>query len=110
VRDGAGPVDLDVNYNNITYAVTNGWGNFDLSGTTNSLIMDIRSNGFGSTYDLEVANELTVTSNTAGLLKVNANGANCTFDIESVGDLWYIGVPTTLDISSSNEGEVINKN
>lgn len=109
-RDGAGFVDLDLAYNNITYVVTNGWGNFDLSGTTNTLILDIRNNGFGSTYDLTVGNELTVKSNTAGLLKVNGNGANCVFDLESVGDLWYVGTPINLDITTTSNGEVINKN
>jgi hypothetical protein len=110
VRDGAGLIDLDVDYNNITYIITNGWGNFDISGTTNTLILDVSSNGFGSTYDLEIANELTIKSKTAGILKVNADNANCVFNLESVGDIWYIGNPTTLDIASSGDGEVINKN
>ncbi|GAB5419022.1 MAG: hypothetical protein Crog4KO_32740 [Crocinitomicaceae bacterium] len=109
-RDGAGHVDLDVAYNNITYVVTNGWGNFDLSGSTNTLILDIRSNGFGSTYDLSIGSQLNVTSTTAGLLKVNTDNADCTFDLQSVGDLWYIGTPLNLDVTSSGDGEVINKN
>ncbi len=110
VRDGAGHVDLDLAYNNLTYVVTNGWGNFDLSGTTNTLILDIRSNGFGATYDLAVGSELNVASSTAGLLKINAENADCTFDLQSVGDLWYIGTPSNLDVTTTSEGEVINKN
>jgi len=110
VRDGAGHVDLDVDYNNIMYVITNGWGNFDLSGSTGNLTLEIRSNGFGSAYDLAVSNELTVISTTAGLLKVNANSADCSFDLQSVGDLWYIGTPNTLDITTPGDGEVINKN
>lgn len=110
VRDGAGLVDLDVDYNNVNFTVTNGWGNFDISGNTNNLYMNIRNNGFGTTYDLNVANELNVISNTAGLLKLNTSAADCRVQIQSVGDIWYIGNPNSLDFTALGEGMLINKN
>lgn len=110
VRDGAGLVDLDVAYNNISYTITNGWGNFDLSGTTGTLKMNIRSNGFGSTYNLDVSQQLDVVSNTAGLLKLNTEGADCRVQLQSVGDIWYIGTPNSLDVTTLDKGEWINKN
>ena len=110
IRDGAGLVDLDMAYNNVNVTVTNGWGNFDFSGTTGTLIMNIRSNGFGSTYDLNVSNSMDVISNTAGLLQLNTEGADCNIQLQSTGDVWYIGTPNSLNTSQLGDGELIDKN
>ncbi len=110
IRDGAGLVDLDMDYNNVNLTITNGWGNFDFSGTTETLIMNIRSNGFGSTYDLNVSNSIELISNTAGVLKVNTEGADCDIQLQSTGDVWYIGNPNSLDVSEIGDGTLIDKN
>jgi len=110
IRDGAGLVDLDVDYNNVNMTVTNGWGNFDISGLANSLNLNIRNNGFGTTYGLSVANQVNVISNTAGLLKVNTEGADCQVQIQSVGDVWYIGSPDSMDFTNLGEGQLVDKN
>lgn len=110
IRDGAGLVDLDLQYNNVFLTITNGWGNFDLSGSTGTLIMDVRSNGFGSTYDLNVSNSIDLISKTAGLIKVNADSADCHFQLQSTGDVWYKGLPNALDVTELDKGKVIDKN
>ncbi|XOV67795.1 MAG: GIN domain-containing protein [Fluviicola sp.] len=110
IRDGAGLVDLDLTYNNVNVTITNGWGNFDLSGTTGTLIMNIRNNGFGSTYDLNVTNTLDVISNTAGLLQLNTESADCKIQLQSTGDIWYVGTPNTLDATELGTGQLIDKN
>jgi hypothetical protein len=110
IRDGAGLVDLDLDYNNVNVTVTNGWGNFDLSGSTGTLIMNIRNNGFGSTYNLNVTNSMDIISNTAGLLKLNTQGADCNIQLQSTGDVWYIGTPNTLNASELGDGALIDKN
>lgn len=110
IRDGAGEVDLDVNYNNLDFTVTNGWGNFVLKGNVNKLNLNIWSNGFGDAYGLNVANDLEVVSNTAGLLKVNADGANLKVEISSIGDVWYLGNPTDLLYTKYGAGELLDKN
>jgi hypothetical protein len=110
IRDGAGEVSLNVDCNNLNCVVTNGWGNFDISGTTQNLDLNIRSNGFGSTYNLSVEQQLRVISNTSGLLKVNADGADCMIQMQSVGDIWFIGTPANVSLSDQGEGEWIDKN
>ncbi|PWL24086.1 MAG: hypothetical protein DCO96_14960 [Fluviicola sp. XM-24bin1] len=110
IRDGAGLMDLDLDYNNVSLTITNGWGNFDFSGNTATLTLNIRSNGFGSTYDLNVSNTVDVISNTAGLLKINTEGADCNIQLQSTGDVWYIGNPNSLDASELGSGTLIDKN
>lgn len=110
IRDGAGLLDLDLDYNNVNLTITNGWGNFDFSGTTATLIMNIRNNGFGSTYDLSVSNTIDVVSNTAGLLKINTEGADCTLQLRSTGDMWYVGNPNSLNASQVGTGVLVDKN
>lgn len=110
IRDGAGLVDLDLNYNNVTLTVTNGWGNFDLSGNVGNLTMDIRNNGFGTTYDLNVSNAMDIISNTAGLLQLNTDGADCTIQLQSAGDVWYVGTPNSLNATQLGDGVLIDKN
>ena len=110
IRDGAGLVDLDLAYNNVNVTITNGWGNFDLSGSTGTLIMNLRNNGFGSTYDLNVTNSMDIISNTAGLLKLNAQGADCNVQLQSTGDVWYIGTPNSMSATELDKGILIDKN
>ncbi|MCR9174181.1 MAG: DUF2807 domain-containing protein [bacterium] len=110
IRDGAGLVDLDLAYNNMNLTITNGWGNFDLSGSVGNLVMNIRNNGFGSTYDLDVTNAIDIVSNTAGLIQVNTEGADCNIQLQSTGDVWYIGSPNSLTSTELGEGVLIDKN
>lgn len=110
IRDGAGAMNLNINSNNFDLVVTNGWGNFDIKGVTNNLKLDIRNNGFGNTYGLEVVNELNVISNTAGKLEVFAGNADLNAQTASSGDIWYKGIPSNINYTALGSGELLDKN
>lgn len=110
IRDGAGNVDLDLSANSLSMIVTHGWGNFNLHGQVNYLRMEVRSNGFGDAYDIQVNDSVHVISNTQGLIKVNGNNALMRAELIIDGDVWYIGNPSYLDVQKYGNGELIDKN
>lgn len=110
IRDGAGHVDLDLNANALDLVVTHGWGNFNLHGDVNYLRLEVRSNGFGESYDLNVNDSLHVISNTQDIVKVNCDGALMRVEINQDGDIWYKGTPSFLATTIYGEGELIDKN
>lgn len=110
IRDGAGKMNFDVACNDLTIVVTNGWGNFELKGTANKLHLDIRNNGFGDAYQLNVAQEVNVVSNTSGVVKVDADVPVFNVQTSSSGDVWYVGNPGTLNYTNYGTGELIDKN
>lgn len=110
IRDGAGKVNLDVNANELWMAITNGWGNFNLIGDVNYLNLNIKSNGFGDAYNLNVNDSIHVVSNTTEVLKVRPEG--CAFKAQtfSSGDIWYIGTPISLNFNAYGTGELVDRN
>lgn len=110
IRDGAGNVDLDLSANSLSMIVTHGWGNFNLHGQVNYLRLEVRSNGFGDAYDVQVNDSVHVISNTQGLIKVNGNNALMRAELIIDGDVWYIGNPSYLDVQKYGNGELIDKN
>ncbi len=110
VRDGAGEVRLNLNVNQFWANVTYGWGNFKLSGDANYLNLNIDSNGFGDTYDLNVKDSLHVISKTTELIKVRPDGCVLKAQTHEAGDIWYVGSPTSIDYQAYGTGALIDKN
>lgn len=110
LRDGAGTVNMDLNCLNTTVVATHGWTNFDLSGNTNYLKLEIRGNGFGSSYDLNVADSINVISHSSENIKVNSNNVPLRAEIDGVGDVWYKGIPSVINVTQYGEGELLDKN
>lgn len=109
-RDGAGSCKLNLKSKVVRFVVSNGWGNFEMEGETDYLKLDIRTNGFGDAYNLQVNDSLDVVSTTSELLKVNANGVQLRAELSSNGDVWYIGTPGSIEYNRYGSGELINKN
>jgi len=111
IRDGAGPVKLNFNANTIYTTIAHGWGDFTYTGNVKYANFNVRSNGYCDTYGLKVSDSITVISNTPGISKVNANGAQLRAEIGGSGDIWYKGIPNgTPIIYQYGTGEVISKN
>jgi hypothetical protein len=72
--------------------------------------MDIRDNGFGDAYDLQVNESLNVVSYSSEVIKINAEGAQFRAEVGSNGDLWYKGNPTFLEYNRYGTGELLDKN
>lgn len=110
IRDGAGHVDLDINANALDLVVTHGWGNFNLHGSVNYLRLEVRSNGFGDSYDMSVNDSLHVITSSQDDVKVNCDGAFMRAEIIEDGDIWYKGIPTSLQSTIYGGGELIDNN
>lgn len=111
IRDGAGPVKLNMNGETIFAIVSHGWGDFTFNGKVKNAVFNVWSNGYCDTYGLEVEDSLTVISNTPGTVKVNANNAYLKAEISNSGDIWYKG--TTVgdpELYQYGTGELIQKN
>jgi hypothetical protein len=111
IRDGAGPVDLNIDAEAIYFNVTHGYGDFTLSGKTKYANLLVKSNGFCDTYGLNIIDSITVISNTMGLCKVNVDQAKFKAEIDNGGDIWYIGTPFGQPkLLKYGTGELIDKN
>lgn len=110
IRDGAGHVDLDVSANSLNFVLTHGWGNFTFNGDVNYLNMEVRSNGFGSTYGLTVADSVLVKSSSTENIMIQANNCLIRTQTFEAGDIWYRGTPTFIEHHSYGDGQLVNKN
>lgn len=110
MKNGAGQCNLDVNSDILFLAAIQGFGNFTCKGSTNYLRVDMRDNGFGDAYELEVSDSLNVVSYSSEILKVNANGAQFRAEVGSNGDIWYKGSPTFLEYNQYGTGDLLDKN
>lgn len=107
IRDGAGPVDLTVVNGYMSAAITHGWGDFTLRGMTQTAFLNCNTNSYCNTTDFKVESDLNVYSNTGGNMVINANGANLSATIKRDGDILYSGVPNSINIEDTGEGELI---
>lgn len=110
IEDGAGACNLDLNTGQLHVVVTNGWGNFNLSGVTDYAKLDIRGDGFGNLYDLEVADSINVLMNTSNNVKIKADQIPLRVQTYGVGDVWYKGTPSSIQFNKYGEGDLVNKN
>ena len=110
IRDGVGTFNLNVNANSLHLVISHGWGNFNFNGTVDFLSMDIRSNGFGDAYGLNVNDSIHAISNSSEVFKINAD--NCLIRTQTFekGDIYYKGIPTFIEHFSYGEGQLVNKN
>jgi hypothetical protein len=110
IRDGAGEFNLSVNANSLQMLVTHGWGNFNLDGEVNYLKLEVRSNGFCNTNALTVNDSISVISKSSELVKLNADNCFLRAETASIGDVWYIGTPTSIIHHNTGVGSLLDKN
>ena len=110
IREGAGHFELKLNANALNLGISQGWGNYSVSGNVNYANFRIFGNGFGSSNDLNVNNELVVISNSVGLVEVNADQCVLLAEIRSSGSIYYKGAPTLIEFNNYGTGELVDKN
>lgn len=110
IEDGAGNCKLDFDTDQLNVVVTNGWGNFDLSGVSKYVKMDIRGDGFGDLFDLNVEDSINMLMNTSNIVKVRADQVPLRVQSYGVGDVWYKGTPSSIQFNKYGEGDLLNKN
>ncbi len=110
IEEGAGKCDLNLNCYSLFLGSGYGWGNYKITGQTNYLKIDLRDNGFGDLYGLQVQDSATVISSSSERMKINLDGISARVETSSYGDIWYLGTPTFLEYYQYGEGELIDKN
>lgn len=110
IRDGAGPVNLNIQSIVLDADISHGWGDYTLTGIAKYARISARSNGFCDTYGLTVTDSIFVASETAGNIKVNANGIPLHGYLKSVGDILYKGTPTNIDVLDTGVGSLLDDN
>lgn len=110
IQEGAGKCNLNLNCYSLFLGSGFGWGNYEVVGQTNFLKVDLRDNGFGDFYGLQILEDATVISSSSERMKINLDGAEARVETSSFGDIWYIGTPTLLEYNQYGEGELIDQN
>lgn len=110
VRDGAGPVVMDIKAIVIDADISHGWGDYTLTGEVDYARISARSNGYCDTYGLTVNDSIYVASETPGTVKVKADNIPMRGYMKGSGDIWYIGTPILIDVVRTGTGQVLNKN
>lgn len=110
IEEGAGQCNLNLNCYSLYLGSGFGWGNYDVEGQTNYLKIDLRDNGFGDLYDLQIQDSAAVISSSSERMKINLDGTAARVETSSYGDIWYIGTPTFLEYNQYGEGELIDQN
>jgi len=110
IKDGSGPVELTLNANAISGSINHGYGDFTLHGTANYANFKISSNGFCNTNDFLINDSIDIVSNSAVKSKFNIQGAKTRIEIQNLGDVEYIGAPSSLEILRYGAGNIIDGN
>lgn len=110
IEEGAGKCNLNLNCNSLYLGSGFGWGNYEVEGQTNYLKVDLRDNGFGDLYGLQIQDSATVISSSSERMKINLDGTFARVETSSYGDIWYVGTPTFLEYYQYGEGELIDQN
>ncbi len=106
IRDGAGPVTMDLKSVVLSADISHGWGNYTLSGTANYAEIGARSNGFCNTENLIVSDSIYVSNETVGTIRVNANQIPLKGYMRFNGITEYVGTPSSIDIVNAENGTV----
>lgn len=110
IKDGAGPVELTINSNEVYASVSHGYGDFTLHGSTNYGNFNLNSNGFCNTRDFQINDSIDIISNTSMLTRFNVDNAQTRVEIKNIGNVEYLGTPSSLEIEQFGTGEVLDGN
>ena len=107
IRDGAGPVTMDLNCISVVADISHGWGNYVLTGNTDHAFIGARSNGYGDALGLNVNQSIYVSHETSGTLKVNCGNLPLDGYLKGNGNILYKGTPSSMNILDTGGGEVL---
>jgi len=110
LKDGAGSVHLNFDAQEVYATISEGWGDFTFSGNVNYANLNIRSNGYCDIYGLNIADSITVVSNTQGDIKVNANAVKFKAQTLADGNIYYKGTPSQILFDQQSNGQLIHVN
>ena|SRR6218665_3709027 len=107
IRDGAGPVTMDLDCISVFADISHGWGNYTLTGKTEYATIGARSNGFADTRGLTVNQSIYVAHESSGKIKVNCGSLQLDGYLKSNGNIEYVGSPSLVNVLDTGDGEVV---
>ncbi len=110
ILNSSGSINLNLNSKMIYASASGGYGDFNLSGTTDYANLFIDNNGFCNTYNLSVKDSVKVVSNTMGNMMVNSNNTILKADIKNGGNIFYKGVPSNIVLNKKGKGNLLKEN
>jgi hypothetical protein len=110
LKDGGGSMDVCIDALDVNAVNTNGWGDLKLSGKAVTTKMQISGDGCFDCQHLETQGMLNVISSSSRPQKVKASGIPLKAEINGIGNIEYVGFPSTIFLSRYGKGELINRN
>jgi len=110
IRDGAGTVNLNVDCDFMQVYQEHGYGDFVLNGSADSVLLRIKSNGYGDATNFKVGSTMIVVSTSAASSYVNVNETeNFYVEIDGNGDVFYTGTPNNIHYTQYGKGRLLRK-
>jgi len=110
VDKGSGSVDLAIDTEFSNAIVADGVGDYTLRGKVRYAHYQLQDNGFADVTKVIATEGLEITTSSSGIMKCRANGIPLKVNIHGSGDVWYYGVPSSIVLNKTGDGELINKN
>lgn len=109
LHKGSGTVNLTVKSNFCNGMISEGVGDFFLSGSANYATILIQDNGYCDATHFSVKKYLEVENNSTGILKCFPDNSIFKAIISSTGDIWYVGSPVSILQEFTGKGQIIHK-
>ena len=106
----AGSINLNLTANEIYNYNELGWPDITLSGSCDFLRSEILGNMYINSKNLLVNESINYISRAGTLSNINADGCELKVELSGTGDLWYYGLPLSIDKKEYNSGKLIDKN
>lgn len=107
VLDACGTFNLKIKADYLNGNVSHGMGDYNIEGEVINSTMSIRSNGYCNIEKLKVEQNLGLINESEGNMYVNANNNNISGYISGGGNIYYKGIPLTLEIKLFGTGKFI---
>ena len=106
LRNGGGNLELNVNVNKLYLDVSFGAGSITVFGETDFLKLSTQNMGRINALGIK-SNDMFIYQSSITDMPVNVDNSNVKVHFSGNGDVRYIGVPSSLEITGEGDGEVV---
>lgn len=110
IRDGSGTVHLNLDCEDVQADISHGWGDYIFSGKTKYASIAVRSNGYCDVNNLKITDSVYTSNNSSGDIYLNADHIPMSGEIKGFGNIYYKGIPASVDMKITGKGSLINNN
>lgn len=109
ILDACGTMNLTLNIDTLSGTVAYGWGDYKLRGQANRVSLGIRSNGYCDLRDFRVKQLYEVKQQSVGDMHIFVDQVPLSGYITGSGNIYYSGIPSSINITSYSEGQIIKE-